>query len=238
MPNRTTRFPRYHPPFCFTRSLFGERKVTNFFALSSSPHLFPARSDKVTDFLALTSPYSQRPLSPSRRAQRYKTFRFVKPLSLSSTHFLTGRQRYKVLDLHKCRPLPSLPYPFVKDHAKPHNQPLAYHYPPRLLTLLFFRECRVTNFLPCQAPSHLLPQDTAKLRTFRHSQVPPLTTYPLSKTPMLLRDGNAKVRNFQLCQAPPSSDSLSSKINQGLSGSAKLRSFSLCQAPPFRLPFR
>jgi hypothetical protein len=89
--------------------------------------------------------------------------------------------------------------------------------------------------LPCQAPSHLLPQDMAKLRTFRHSQVPPLTTYPLSKTSMLLGGGSAKVRNFRLCQAP-SSDSLSSKINWGLSGSAKLRSFSLLASPLIALP--
>jgi hypothetical protein len=162
-------------------------------------------------------------------AQRYETFRFVKPLSLFSTHFLTGRQRYEVFDIHKCRPIPSLPYPFIKDHAKSHNQTLPCHHLPHLLPLLFFRECKITNFLPCQAPSHPLPQDTAKLRTFGHSQVPPLPLYPLSKTPMLLRDGNAKVRNFHLCQAP-SSDGLSSKINQGLSGSEKLQSFSLCHA--------
>ena len=228
--------PRYHPPFYFTRPLFGERKVTNFFALSSSPHPFPARSHKVTKLWALTSPYSQRPFSPSRRVQSYETFRFVKPLSLSSTHLLTGRQRHKVFDIHKCRPIPSLPYPFIKDHAKPHTQTVRSPHPPRLLPLLFFKGCKITNLLSCQAPLTFPSAGCGKVTDFWAFASAPLPPYPLSKTPMLLRGGNAKVRNFQLCQAP-SSDSLSSKINQGLSGSAKLRSFSLCQAPPFPPPF-
>jgi hypothetical protein len=99
-------------------------------------------------------------------AQRYETFRFVKPLSLSSTHFLTGRQRYKVFDLHKCRPVPSLPYPLIKDHAKSHNQTLPCHHPPRLLPLLFFRERKIANFLPCQAPLTSPPAGYGKVTDF------------------------------------------------------------------------
>ncbi len=204
MPNLTISFtPLSSTPLFRLLLFFGERKVTKLFALSSPSRPYPSRGGKVTDFLALTSPYSQRPLSPSRERKGTKLFRFVKPLSLSSPHSLTGRQRYGAFDIHKQRPVPSLPYPFIKDHATSHNQTLPCHHPPRLLPLLFFRERKVTKFFALSSPLTSPPRGYGKVRDFwAFASAPPLTPYPLSKTPMLLRGGNAKVRNFQLCQAP------------------------------------
>jgi hypothetical protein len=165
--------PRYHPSSLCPLLFLGERKDTKFFALSSPLTALPCEGRQNYGLFGTYKSLLSKTRFARKGAQRYKIFRFVKPLSLSSTHFLTGRQRYKVFDIHKYRPIPSLPYPFIKDHAKSHTQPLPCHHPPRLLPLLFFRECKITKFLPCQAPSHPLPQDTLRLRTFGHSQLPP-----------------------------------------------------------------
>jgi hypothetical protein len=74
--------PRSHPPFCFTCSPFsGSAKLRRFSLCQALLQPYPERSDKVTDFLAVTSPYSQRPLSPSRERKGTKFF------ALSSSPF-------------------------------------------------------------------------------------------------------------------------------------------------------
>jgi hypothetical protein len=203
MPNLTTSSTPLLSTLLFRPLPFREAQSYESFCFVKPPHGLTRRGRQSYGLFDTYKSLLSKTHFARKGTQRYEIFRFVKPLSLSSTHFLTGRQRYKVFDIHKYRPIPLLPYPFIKDHAKSHTQPLPSHPPPRLLSLLFFRECKITKFLPCQIPSHPLPQDTAKLRTFEHSQLHPLSQLiPPSKTPMLLRDGNAKIRNFQLCQTP------------------------------------
>jgi len=214
----------------FARSSFsGSAKIRSFLLCQAPSQPYPERDGKIYGLFGIRKSLLSKTPFALKGAQRYETFRFVKPLSLSSTHFLTGQQRYKVFDIHKYRPIPSLPYPFIKDHAKSHNQTLPCHHPPRLLPLLFFRECKITKFLPCQVPSHPLPQDMAKLRTFGHSQLPPLSQLIRPQRPLCFSGAGTQRYGIFSFVKPPS-DSLSSKINQGLLGSAKLRSFSLCQA--------
>jgi len=72
--------PRYHPPFCFIRSpLSGSAKLRNFLLCQAPSRPYPPRDGKVTDFLALTSPYFQRPLSPSRERKGTKLFTSSSP---------------------------------------------------------------------------------------------------------------------------------------------------------------
>jgi len=59
---------------------------------------------------------------------------------------------------------------------------------------------------------------------------PPSHNLSALKDPYASQGRERKGTEFSALSSPPS-DSLSSKINQGLLGSAKLRSFSLCQAP-------
>ncbi len=72
--------PRHHPPFSFPRPSFGGAQSYEVFCLVkplSRP--YPERDDKVTDFLAFASPYSQRPLSPSRERKGTKLFALSSP---------------------------------------------------------------------------------------------------------------------------------------------------------------
>jgi len=168
----------------------------------------------------------------------YENFRLVKLLSLSPTLLFDRTAKVRSFDIHKCRPVPSLPYPFVKDHAKSHNQTLSCHHPPHLLPLLFFRKCKVTNFLPLSRPPlSSSPTRHGKITDFwAFASVPSNNPYPL-KDPYASQGRERKGTEFSALSSPPS-DSLSSKINRRPSERAKLRSFSLCQAPLFGLAFR
>jgi len=61
---------------------------------------------------------------------------------------------------------------------------------------------KLRTFCLCQAPSHPLPQDTTELRTFGHSQVSPLTTHPLSKTPYASQGRERKGTEFSALPSP------------------------------------
>jgi hypothetical protein len=203
MPNRTTRFAPLSSTLLFHPLSFQGAQSYEVFRFGKLPTSFPGEERQSYRFFGTYKPLLSKTPFALTGAQRYKTFRFVKPLPLSSTYLLTGRQRYEVFDIHKCRPIPSLPYPSIKDHAKSHNQTLPCHHPPPLLPLLFFRERKVTKFFALSSHLTSPPRGYGKVTNFwAFASAPPLTTYPLSKTPMLLRGGNAKVRNFQLCQAP------------------------------------
>gem|GEM_PF-5337345 len=204
MPNSTTgsappsSTPLFHPlPFRGAQSY----EVFRFVKLPTSLPCEEPQSYGL--FGTYKSLLSKTPLCPQGERKGTKFSALSSPSSLSSPHSLTGRQRCEIFDIHKCRPIPSRAYPSIKDHANSPNQTLSHHHPPRLPPLLFFGERKVTNFLPLSSPpSHPLPQDTTKLRTFGHSQVSPLTTYPLSKTPYVSQGRERKGTKFSALSSP------------------------------------
>ena len=88
--------PRSHPPFCFTRPPFsGSAKIRSFSLCQALLQPYPERDDKVTDFLAVTSPYSQRPLSPSRERKGTEFFA-LSSSPLSASLFIRERKGTKI----------------------------------------------------------------------------------------------------------------------------------------------
>ena len=167
MPNRTTHFTPLSSTLLFhPLSPFRERKVTKFFALSSPLTALPAEGRQSYGlFGTYKSLLSKTPFA-LKGAQRYETFRFVKSLSLSSTHFLKGQQGYKVILTFTSAALSHHSLTHLSKTMPDLTTTLCPAILHPLLPLLFFRECKITKFLPCQAPSHSPPARYGKVTKF------------------------------------------------------------------------
>ncbi len=149
MPNLTTKLcpAIIHPASCLF-SFSGSAKLRSFSPCQALSQPCPERGDEVTNFWAFAMPplLSKTPFA-LKGAQRYETFRFVKPFSLSSTHFLTGWQRYGLFDIHKYHP----------------TLPPAYHLSKIMPNL-------TTNSTPLSftpSPASSLFQEAQRYETFR-----------------------------------------------------------------------
>jgi hypothetical protein len=75
-----------------------------------------------------------------------------------------GWQRYEVFDIHKYPPATGLP--FIKDHAKSHNQPYPAITRPRFGHSSFSGSAKVRRFSLRQAPSWPYPERDGKVTDF------------------------------------------------------------------------
>ena len=163
MPNLTTNSTPLSSALRFYPLPFRGAQSYEVFCSVKPPHGLTLRGTaKLRLSWHLQVPTLKEPFRPQGSAKVRKFSPRQAPLPLPPTLLFDRTAKVRSFDIHKCRPVPSLPYPFVKDHAKSHNQTLPCHHPPHLLPLLFFRERKVTNFLPLSSPpSRPLPQDTA-----------------------------------------------------------------------------